>query len=114
MLGCIAWLGCSSDDDAAVDTDTSGEATQGDTEGQPAAQWAELPAHAVSVLGPIWDSRNVVFFDKRGNGLSIPALSCPDYDEEFFGLFTVDADAATDAEAFVRDLGDSGHSYPVW
>jgi pimeloyl-ACP methyl ester carboxylesterase len=55
-----------------------------------------LPAQAVGALGPIRERRDIVFFDKRGNGLSTPSLFCPEYDTASLASYQVDQSGAED------------------
>lgn len=59
-----------------------------------------LPTHAVSVLGPINQDREIIFIDQRGNGLSDPGLYCPEYDEVSKQRFGLVLENSEDAEAF--------------
>lgn len=53
-----------------------------------------LYREAGSVLSPIAEMRDIVFFDKRGNGLSDPSLFCPEYYEQTVQRNSVVADSS--------------------
>jgi pimeloyl-ACP methyl ester carboxylesterase len=71
-------------------------------------QWnlkaAMVPNYAGSVLSPVSEMRDVIFFDKRGGGLSAPNLFCPEYFDQFFESYSVIADAEADADALLIGL----------
>ena len=60
-----------------------------------------LPTHATSVLEPIAQTRDIVFFDKRGNGLSRPSLFCPETFEQTQYAFSIIADASEHTAAIL-------------
>jgi pimeloyl-ACP methyl ester carboxylesterase len=65
-----------------------------------------LPTHAVTVLAPINEERDVVFFDQRGNGLSSSSLACPEYTEIAPQRYALILDNVEDAEALLPPIQD--------
>ena len=65
-----------------------------------------IPKYAGSVLSPVSETRDVIFFDKRGGGLSNPNLFCPEYFDQFIDAYSVIADPEADAEARLIGLQD--------
>lgn len=64
-----------------------------------------LPARA-NYLSSVLESRDIVFFDKRGGGLSDPNLFCPEYYDQFLQAYSVIADVKADADAILEGLQD--------
>ena len=66
-----------------------------------------LYREANSVLSPIAESSDIVFIDKRDNGLSNPCLFCQEYFDQFLQSYGVVADAAADVDGWLVGYQDS-------
>jgi pimeloyl-ACP methyl ester carboxylesterase len=60
-----------------------------------------LYREAATVLSPISETRDIVFFDKRGNGLSTPNLFCPEYYEQTLQAYGVVQEVAEDVDQWL-------------
>ena len=65
-----------------------------------------LSSPTPTALSPVNDKRDIIFFDKRGGGLSAPNLFCPEYYEQFLRAYSVTADGKADADAILDGLQD--------
>ena len=64
-----------------------------------------LPDRA-NYMSPLSETRDIVFFDKRGGGLSDPNLFCHEYFDQFLQAYSVVADGKADADAVLVGLQD--------
>ena len=60
----------------------------------------------VDYLSPVLETRDLVFFDKRGGGLSAPNLFCAEYFNQFRQAYSVIADGREDADTLLVGLQD--------
>ena len=63
-----------------------------------------LASQTPTALSPINEKRDIIFFDKRGGGLSNQSLYCHEYFDLFIEAYGVVADAKADADAILASL----------